>query len=418
MKSTIIVSIIGVLGFNENRRIIAKALFPKDVSKTVEKLLEIESGKATPEVASVVNDLKAKGYSLFAVENQELAQALKGDLGVEVDVETPSSIGESFRERMEELAVEVGFAKDHSEVREWVHRVSMEMSMVKVQKATEKRDLLVVQAVQFLDELDETLNLFMSRLREWYGLHFPEFSRLVDDHETYARLVRNLGIREKFTVDSLEKEGITTSKAQKIAKAANMSMGTRLLDRDIEQIKAICGQVLQLYETRSGLERYLEEMMEEVAPNTSALTGATLGARLIAVAGGLNSLAKMPASTIQVLGAEKALFRSLTTGTRPPKHGIIFQHALVHGSSRWLRGKIARTFAGKIAIAARTDAFSGKYVGDRLKEDLNKRIEEIRKKYAEPKLRPSTPEKRIEKIKDKQIPKSKSKGKKSHGRKG
>jgi nucleolar protein 56 len=124
--------------------------------------------------------------------------------------------------------------------------------------------------------------------------------------------------------------------------------------------------------------------MEEVAPNIKTLTGSLLGARLIAIAGGLTNLAKRPASTIQVLGAEKALFRSLKTGTRPPKHGIIFQHAYLHDAKRWHRGKIARALAGKLAIAARIDAFGGRCAGEELKANLEKRIEEIREKYVEP----------------------------------
>ena len=120
--------------------------------------------------------------------------------------------------------------------------------------------------------------------------------------------------------------------------------------------------------------------MKEEAPNVSSLTGPILGARLIALAGGLENLAKMPSSTIQVLGAEKALFRSLTTGARPPKHGVLFQHALVHGAKRSLRGKISRVLAGKIAIAARIDAFSGGYSGDQLKDAFLKKVEEIKKK--------------------------------------
>jgi nucleolar protein 56 len=125
--------------------------------------------------------------------------------------------------------------------------------------------------------------------------------------------------------------------------------------------------------------------MEEVAPNTKAMVGALLGARLIAVAGSLQNLAMRPASTIQVLGAEKALFRSLKTGARPPKHGLIFQHTLLHDAKKWQRGKIARALAGKLAIAVRADAFGeGRYIGDSLKADLDKRIEEIRQKYKEP----------------------------------
>jgi nucleolar protein 56 len=124
--------------------------------------------------------------------------------------------------------------------------------------------------------------------------------------------------------------------------------------------------------------------MEEVAPNTKALAGSLLGARLIAIAGGLSNLSRKPASTIQILGAEKALFRSLKTGTLPPKHGLIFQHTFLHDAKRWQRGKIARALAGKLAIAVRTDAFGGRDIRAALKADLDKRVAEIQEKYREP----------------------------------
>jgi nucleolar protein 56 len=174
-------------------------------------------------------------------------------------------------------------------------------------------------------------------------------------------------------------------------------MGADMAEQDLSEIQALSKNVLELYELRKNMERYVENTMEEVAPNTKAVAGALLGARLIAIAGSLQNLAMRPASTIQVLGAEKALFRSLKTGARPPKHGLIFQHALLHDAKRWQRGKIARAIAGKIAIAARSDAFGGRYVGDRLKADIDKRIEEIRKKYKEPpppKEKPPRPERR------------------------
>ena len=132
------------------------------------------------------------------------------------------------------------------------------------------------------------------------------------------------------------------------------------------------------------MENYVDRTMEEMAPNVRAVAGALLGARLIAIAGSLQNLAMRPASTIQVLGAEKALFRSLKTGARPPKHGLIFQHTLLHDAKRWQRGKIARVIAGKLAIAARADAFGGRFIGERLKAEINKRLEEIREKYKEP----------------------------------
>jgi nucleolar protein 56 len=161
-------------------------------------------------------------------------------------------------------------------------------------------------------------------------------------------------------------------------------MGADIAERDLEQIQELARNVLSFYELRKNMDNYVDTTMEEMAPNVRAVAGALLGARLIAIAGSLQNLAMRPASTIQVLGAEKALFRSLKTGARPPKHGLIFQHTLLHDAKRWQRGKIARVIAGKLAIAARADAFGGHYIGDRLKADINKRLEEIHEKYKEP----------------------------------
>jgi nucleolar protein 56 len=274
----------------------------------------------------------------------------------------------------------------------------MEMAKLRVKGAVEKRDLIIAQAIQTLDDLDKAINLFMGRVREWYGIHFPELDRLLDKQETYARLVLNLGSKDDFTAEKLEEEEIPRSKAEQIARAAGTSMGADLAEIDMAQIQDLCKNVISLYQLRQTLENYLDKAMEEVAPNTKAIVGSLLGARLIALAGGLTNLGRRPASTIQVLGAEKALFRSLKTGTRPPKHGIIFQHTYLHEAKKWHRGKIARALAGKLAIAARVDSFGGRSMGEELKADLERRIEEIREKYVEP---PPIPVRKPEKRKEK-----------------
>ncbi|MEM3641096.1 MAG: C/D box methylation guide ribonucleoprotein complex aNOP56 subunit [Candidatus Bathyarchaeia archaeon] len=396
MKATIIQTLFGVLAFDEGNRLIAHSIFPKKPEETAKAMVEIESGKVVKEVAELVNHLKSSGYDTFIFESAPLAARVKENLGVNVDVSRASEAGEVARSNMEGLAIETGFAKDYEEFRLWTHSITMEIAKLRVKRAVEKRDLIIAQAIQTLDDLDKTINLFMSRVREWYGIHFPELDRLLDKHETYARLVVNLGGKENFTPERLEKEGLPKSKGEQIAKTAQTSMGADLAETDLTQIQALCKNVLSLYELRQTLESYIDKAMEEVAPNTKALTGALLGARLIALAGGLTNLAKMPASTLQVLGAEKALFRSLKTGTKPPKHGIIFQHTLLHEAKKWQRGKIARALAGKLAIAVRTDVFGGRYIGEELKADLEKRIEEIRQKYAEP---PKVPEKKPKKEK-------------------
>ena len=384
MKATIIHTLFGVLAFDEANKLIAHALFPKKPEEAAKTIIEIESGKAVKEVADLINHLKSSGYTSLVFENALLAEEVKEKFGMAVETSNVSEAGEILRSNMEGFAIETGFVKDYEEFRFWTHKVSMEIAKLKVKRAVEKKDLIIAQAIQTLDDLDKTLNLFMSRVREWYGVHFPELDRLLDKHETYARLVLNLGSKESFTPERLEKEGLPKSKAEQVANAAQTSMGADLAETDLKQIQALCKNVLSLYELRQTLENYLDAAMEEVAPNTKAITGSLLGARLIALAGGLTNLAKMPASTLQVLGAEKALFRSLKTGTRPPKHGIIFQHSLLHEAKKWQRGKIARALAGKLAIAVRTDVFGGRYIGEDLKADLEKRIEEIRQKYAEP----------------------------------
>lgn len=384
MEATIVSCSFGFLAFDEENKLIDKVLFSKNPQGAAQTLVKVESGKIVEELVELVNKLKAGGFNVFVFENAFLAEEAKRRFKVTTEFVKSSRAGELVRSNMENFAVEAGFVKDAEEFRVWMHNLTMETAKLRVKGAVEKRDLLIVQAIQTLDDLDKAINLFMGRLREWYGIHFPELDRLLEKHETYARLVLKLGSKENFTVENLEMEDIPKAKAEQIAKAAENSMGAALSEGDVMQIQALCKNVIAMYQLRQELESYLGKTMEEVAPNVKALTGSLLGARLIALAGGLTNLARIPASTIQVIGAEKALFRSLKTGTRPPKHGIIFQHAYLHEAKKWHRGKIARALAGKLAIAARADAFGGRYIGEELKADLEKRIEEIHEKYSEP----------------------------------
>jgi len=384
MKTTVIECSFGILAFNDENELVGKVLFPRKPQLAAEALAKIETGKIVDEIAELIKILQDMGYDGFIFENASLAKEVEQKLGVNVEVAKPSAAGEMFRLRIERFAIDTGFVKDTEEFSLWMHNVAMEIAKQRVKGAVEKRDLVVAQAIQTLDDLDRAINLLMSHVREWYGVHFPELDRLMEKHETYARLIVNLGSKENFTIEKLKDEGIPDQKAEAIAKVAEKSMGADLAEGDLQQIQASCRSMLSLYDLRQSLEGYLDKTMEEVAPNTKALVGSLLGARLIAISGGLSNLARRPASTIQILGAEKALFRSLKTGTRPPKHGIIFQHTLLHDAKRWQRGKLARALAGKAAIAARTDAFGRRDISEWLKASLDKRVEEIREKYAEP----------------------------------
>ena len=383
MKAVIIQFTFGLVAFDEKNNLLEKMLFPKKPQVAAKKMLKVEEGKLSDKTDSLVSMLQKIGCDVFVFENANVAEEVQKSLNVKTEVLKPAE-AELLRARMEQIAVEAGFVKDGKELELWNRNVSMELAKLRVKGAAEKRDLVIAQAIQTLDDLDRSVNLFMGRLREWYGIHFPELDRLIEKHETYTRFVINLGYKESFSTEALEKEGIPKDKAENIEMVAEKSMGADMAEQDLEEIQALGKNVLEMYELRKNMENYLNKTMDEVAPNTKAVAGALLGARLIAIAGSLQTLAMKPASTIQVLGAEKALFRSLKTGARPPKHGLIFQHALLHDAKRWQRGKIARVLAGKVAIAARIDAFGGRYMGEALKADINKRLEEIREKYKEP----------------------------------
>jgi nucleolar protein 56 len=384
MKATIVESSFGILAFNDENELVEKVLFPKKPMEAAKILIKTEAGNITEEVSTLITTLKQKGFDEFLFENANLAKEVETTMGIHVETSKPSKAGKLLQTKPESFAVKTGFVKDATDFSLWTHNVTMEITKLRVRGAVEKRDLIVAQAVQSLDELEKTINMLMARVREWYGIHFPELDRLLEKHETYARLVVELGNKDNFTAENLEKEDVPKPRAEAIAKVAEKSMGADLSESDLWQIQALCKDILDLYRLRTDFETYLDSTMSEVAPNIQCLVGSLLGARLIAVSGGLMNLAKRPASTIQVLGAEKALFRSLKTGTRPPKHGLIFQHTLLHDAKRWQRGKIARAVAGKLAIAARADAFGRRSIGDELKAKMEKRIDEIHKKYEQP----------------------------------
>jgi nucleolar protein 56 len=252
-----------------------------------------------------------------------------------------------------------------------------------IRKSGSRPDLHLVQAIQALDDMDKFLNITSTRAAEWYGLHFPELTQMVQDNVALCRIIIVAGRRDGFTPELLQGRGFTEKKVEAILTARDRSKGGEITDGDLVRVKALSSLSVELSGERDKLNEYVEGAMKRIAPNVCEVAGATIGARLMAKAGGLDRLAMMPASTIQILGAEKALFRALRTGARPPKHGILFQHEAVHAAPKWQRGKIARTIANKIAIAARVDYYRGSEEKS-IKVSLDKRIESIREKYKEP----------------------------------
>jgi nucleolar protein 56 len=252
-----------------------------------------------------------------------------------------------------------------------------------IREASSRPDLHLVQAIQALDDTDKYLNITATRASEWYGLHFPELTQMIQDNVALCKIITEIGTREAFSAEKLSGRGFTDKKIEAIIEARDRSKGGSISEGDVGRVKSLAALAIQLSSIRDGLNGYVESQMKKVAPNVADIAGATIGARLMAKAGGLDRLAILPASTIQILGAEKALFRSLRTGARPPKHGILFQHQAVHTAPKWQRGKIARTLANKIAIAARVDYYRGSEDLS-IKAGLDKRLESIKERYKEP----------------------------------
>ncbi|KAF2175066.1 Nop-domain-containing protein [Zopfia rhizophila CBS 207.26] len=255
-------------------------------------------------------------------------------------------------------------------------------SRAKVKFSVQKNDNHIIQAIATLDQLDKDVNLFCMRLRENYGWHFPELVKMVSNNETYAQLVLAIGDKSRLTDDDLHDLAAIVnddeSIAQSIINAARVSMGRDLSEADMENVMTFAKRAVSLAAYRKSLSNYLSNKMGAVAPNLAALIGDTVGARLISKAGSLTNLSKYPASTVQILGAEKALFRALKTKGNTPKYGLIYHSSFIGKTSMKSKGRISRFLANKCSIASRIDNFSDtptSKFGEALRKQVEERIE-------------------------------------------
>ncbi|KAK3083373.1 hypothetical protein FSP39_020995 [Pinctada imbricata] len=229
------------------------------------------------------------------------------------------------------------------------------LSRYKLKFSPDKVDTMIVQAISLLDDLDKELNNYIMRTREWFGWHFPELGKIVADNMAYAKVVQKMGYRTNAA--SMDFSDILPEEIEaEMKQAAEISMGTEISEEDIINIKYLCEQVIEISEYRAQLYDYVKNRMMAVAPNLTILVGELVGARLIAHAGSLLNLAKHPSSTVQILGAEKALFRALKTKHDTPKYGLIYHASLVGQTNPKNKGKISRMLAAKSSLAIRVDA--------------------------------------------------------------
>jgi len=230
------------------------------------------------------------------------------------------------------------------------------MSRFKLKFSPDKVDTMVIQAIGLLDDLDKDLNNFAMRLKEWYGWHFPELAKILTDSLVFSKAVKLMGRRSNAKHTDFSKVGVPQEIEDEVRNAAETSYGTDITDEDMEHIGFLAERVIQLLEYRQELATYLKVRMTAIAPNLTFLVGDLVGARLISHAGSLLALAKHPASTVQVLGAEKALFRAMKTKSNTPKYGLIYHANLVGKSHSKFKGKISRVLAAKLALSIRVDA--------------------------------------------------------------
>lgn len=341
MKAYISTCIAGVFAFDESKKLLSYKFFEKKPEAIAAGMTAFEKGKSFPEMEEVLRRLKEKG--IMETENSNSEKNI---------------VVEHLKNSFRRLALELKFARTEQELNGLISAVALEQTKQKITKL-ERRDKIIVHTISAISDLEKIINLMSERLKEWYGLHYPEM-RI--EHEKLAEAVAKFGRREKF-------EDYKTS------------MGLMLGNEDVGALQNYAKQLKQMYELKKNLEKYLDDLAKAEIPNTSELLGTILAAKLLNAAGSLEKLAKMPSSTIQLIGSEKAMFRFLKAKGKkalPPKYGLIFLSPYVSNAPQDLKGKAARLLASKLTIAVRSDFYTKENRGAALKKDLEEKLKEMK----------------------------------------
>ena len=350
MECYITYCIKGYFAFNHDNELISEKLFPEN--EIIERLTEIANKQIVKEELEIIEEV-LKEYDEVIIESNKR----QSDYGNEkVKIQTPNPAGDYLRSNYEK------FDLDNDEITE----IYQNLAIYKIKKESASEDKHLIQAVNSIDEIDETISKLIERIREWYALYFPEMD-VIKNNETYIKLISQNKTKEEIIN---AKPDAFPSNIIDIDEDINIE--------DLEIMNNYANSIHELQKSRKNIEEYIDYKMESIAPNLRLLVGPTLGAKLISHAGGIKRLAMYPSSTVQIMGAEKALFRHLKSGDRPPKYGLIYQHPQVRGAKWWNRGKIARMLAGKISLAVRRDVFT-KTLDKNVAEEFKEKVEEIEK---------------------------------------
>jgi len=343
----------------------------KDTKDAMEACTELTEGTLGKSLKKFLkkNIVDAGIADSLAVLDKPLGVNINKKLGIEVAV-LNDSVKEIMRGiRMHLTSLVEGL--DDEQVKAMSLGLAHTLSRFKLKFSPDKVDVMIMQAVGLLDDLDKELNNFAMRLREWYGWHFPEMGKIVTDNLAYAKVVRLMGFKTRCKDTDFSKVAVPEDIANEVKAAAETSMGTEITDEDLTNINTLAERVVELTEYRASLAEYLKLRMNAIAPNLTYMVGELVGARLISQAGSLMNLAKHPSSTVQILGAEKALFRALKSKKATPKYGLIYHASLVGQSAPALKGKISRVLAAKLSLCCRVDA-----LGDQTEPTLGKEYKE------------------------------------------
>jgi nucleolar protein 58 len=312
----------------------------------------------------------------LAVSDAKLGGVIKEELGIKaVNNDMVMELMRGVRSQMSSLIPQL----EEKQMNAMALGLAHTLSRYKLKFSSDKVDTMIVQAIGLLDTLDKEINTYAMRVKEWYGWHFPEMQKIVIENVQYAQCVMKMGMRgHAHTLDF--SDILTEDIEEELKETAKISMGTDISEDDLINIKALGDQVISLTEYRAQLFDYLKNRMQAIAPNLTVMVGELVGARLIAHSGSLLNLAKCPASTVQILGAEKALFRALKTKHETPKYGLIYHASLIGQAAPKHKGKISRVLAAKCALSIRVDALgesSEATIGYEAREKVEARLRQL-----------------------------------------
>ncbi|KAK3173625.1 snoRNP complex protein nop56 [Lepraria neglecta] len=326
-----------------------------------------------------------KNKITIGVADKNLAGAIKGAFpGLECETGDTSEIVMDMLRGIRQHAHKLLKQLQEGDVERAQLGLGHAYSRARVKFSVQKNDNHIIQAIATLDHLDKAINMFSMRVREWYSWHFPELIRIVSENHQYAKLALWIGDKERLS--DADKDELAAQLnddaelAQSIIDVAKVSMGQKISETDMDNVTTFASKVVSLANYRKTLYGYLVAKMGIVAPNLATLIGEMVGARLISHAGSLTNLSKYPASTVQILGAEKALFRALKTKGNTPKYGIIYHSSFIGRAGQKNKGRISRFLANKCSIASRIDNFS-EAPTTRFGEVLKGQVEERLKFY-------------------------------------